>query len=138
MYRELIQLCAADYKYVKIHEPASEKEIARAEKALGYRFPRELKALLSELNGDGWLLFTVDEIVGTWRDLSELQEYYPDVDKHIFFGGNGCGDYYCYQVDADGVVQENAIYIWEHESNETHVVAGNIAEMISRCYHGEI
>ena len=138
MYRELLQSCAAGFKSIKIQEPASEKEIARAEKTLGYRFPRELRALLAELNGDKWLLFSVDEIIATWRDLSELSECYPGADKRIYFAGNGCGDYYCYQADADGAVREDAIYIWNHEDNETCVVAKNLAEMITRCYHDEI
>lgn len=51
----------------------------------------------------------------TKRNHSEQQkklECYEDIEKHIFFDGNGCGDYYCYNINQDGIVDISAIYIW--------------------------
>ena len=55
-----------------------------------------------------------------------------------FFAGNGCGDYYCYHANADGVIDEDSIYIWEHEEYCWKQVASNMAELLTRYYHDEI
>ena len=67
-----------------------------------------------------------------------LSECYEDIHNHIFFAGNGCGDYYCYNVSVDGIVEEENIYIWEHEDNVCRLVAKNIEEMIRRYINDEI
>ncbi|MGM9657935.1 MAG: SMI1/KNR4 family protein [Eubacteriales bacterium] len=56
----------------------------------------------------------------------------------MFFAGNGCGDYYCYHADADGVIDEDAIYIWEHEEYCWKKVASGMAELLTRYYRDEI
>ncbi|PWL49591.1 MAG: hypothetical protein DBY36_07565 [Clostridiales bacterium] len=139
MYRELIEACSQNIEWVRIQKPASAAQIQEAEEAVGCRFPAELKALLSELNGDRWLLFSTGEIMETTRSAREgLGECYAGIEKHLFFAGNGCGDYYCYNILPDGKADGGAVYLWEHETNETRRVAGNLAEMIERYYHDEI
>ncbi len=139
MFKKLITSCAKGIRFVKIQRPAKEKEIKAAEAAVGYCFPAELTQLLSELNGDRWLFFSTEEIIHTTQIAREgLRECYPDIDRHIFFAGNGCGDYYCYNILPDDTVETTAIYIWEHETNETHQVASSLSELIVRYYHDEI
>ena len=139
MYRELILSLSEKISFVKIQPPASEREIARAEKALGHRFPQPLKELLGELNGDRWLLKSVDDICETAQCHREyLLESCPQIDRNIFFADNGCGDCYGYRVADDGTVDESAIWMWEHETDSYHVVAYNISELIQRCYRDEI
>ncbi len=139
MFKELIAECAKDIGYVRIQQPASMEQIREAERSIGCRFPQELVDLLLECNGDRWLLFSVDEITGTVTSCREAPvEDYPDMDKHLFFGGNGCGDYYCYDILPDGTADSTAIYLWEHETNETHKVASDMAELIRRYYNNEI
>ena len=144
MYRELILELTQGSAFVKIQPPCPEYEIDNAEKTVGYPFPKELRALLQELNGDKFLLLSAKEIVEQARLNREIQEMYSDeefakeLDKFIFFATNGCGDYYCYRADADGIIDETAIYIWEHEEFCCKQAAANMAELITRYYNDEI
>lgn len=153
MYKELILQVSKGNDFVKIKPPCPEKKIDRAEKAVGYPFPKELRELLSELDGDEWLLWSAKEIMEnvelnreSWLPFFEenfsKEEYIDRVDRFIFFAGNGCGDYYCYRVSSDGVPDETVIYIWEHEKIDEkccwRAVASNMAEFITRYYEDEI
>lgn len=153
MYKELILKLSEGNGFVKINPPCPEKKIKRAEKAVGYPFPKELRELLLELDGDEWLLWSAKEIIEnvelnreSWLPFFEenfsKEEYIDRVDRFIFFAGNGCGDYYCYRVRNDGVADESVIYIWEHEMIDEkccwRAVASNMAEFITRYYKGEI
>lgn len=144
MYRELIFELTKGNEFVKIQPPCPENEIINAEKAVGYPFPKELRTLLSELNGDKYFLLSAKEIIEQAKLNREVQEEYHDeefvneLDKFIFFAGNGCGDYYCYHADADGIIDETVIYIWEHEEYCWKQVASNMAELIIRYYNDEI
>ncbi len=138
MFRELITDCSKDIKCVHIQEPATIEQIKVAEKEIGCCFPAELISLLNELNGDRWLLFSTDEIIHTIKTVREaFEEDYFGIEKHLFFAGNGCGDYYCYEI-LDSKADITSIYMWEHETNETHKVASNIPELIKRYYNDEI
>ncbi len=139
MYRELIEQYAQDNAWIKIQNAASETQIAKAEQILGYSFPSELRDLLGELNGDKWLFFSTEEIAelsqdikGAWKDLD------PDIDRHIFFAGNGCGDYYCYCVSDHGTVDSTSIFIWQHEELKTKKAASNMQELIHKYYQDEL
>ena len=153
MYRELISELSQGHKYVRIQPPCPESEIDYAEKIVGYPFPKELRDLLRELDGDKWLLLSAKEIIEQVErnreyllpffeeDLSK-EKYIETVDKFIFFATNGCGDYYCYRVDSDGIPDETTIYIWEHEEIGEDCcwkpVAASMAEFITRYYNSEI
>lgn len=63
MYKELISELAQENAWVKIQPPCSENDIETAEKAVGYPFPKELRELLLEMNGDQYLLLSIEEIV---------------------------------------------------------------------------
>ncbi len=138
MYKELI-LDNKNAARAHPQEPALPAEIEDAEKAVGYPFPTELRELLSEMNGDGWLFFSTEQIKETVAVNREyLLECYDGIERHIFFAGNGCGDCYCYNIDSDGGADVDRIYIWQHETNETDFVASNLAELIRRYYNDEI
>lgn len=139
MYKELISENSKDNPWVKIQPPATPQEIQKAENIVGYTFPDGLKELLSELNGDSYLILSTGEISeNCLRNREYLKECYEDIDRHIFFAGNGCGDYYCYNITHTGEADTSAIYIWEHETNETHIVAKSIKELIIRYFNSEI
>lgn len=139
MYKELITELSKDNQWVNVQPPATEKDILNAESVVGYAFPNELKQLLYELNGDSYLILSTEEIINNCLLNREyLKECYEDIDFHIFFAGNGCGDYYCYNISPDGKINTGAIYIWEHETNETHFVAKDIKELLSKYYNSEI
>ena len=139
MYRELINEVANNVKHAVPGKPATLSEIKEAEEIVGCRFPAELRELLTEMNGDRWLLFSTEEIKDVALSTREyLSESYEDIDRHIFFGGNGCGDYYCYNIMSDGSDENGKIWIWEHETNRTSFAASSISELIRRYYNDEI
>ena len=144
MYRELILKLTQGNEFVKIQPPCSENEINNAEKVIGYSFPKELRMLLQELNGDKHLLLSAKEIIEQVKLNREVQEMYKDeefvkeLDRFLFFATNGCGDYYCYRADSDGTLDETAIYIWQHEEYCWKQAATNMAELITRYYNDEI
>lgn len=153
MYRELISELSRGNSWVQIRPPCPEKDIENAEKAVGHRFPEELKALLREMNGDRWCLLSADEIIENVRVNREtlrpffeeefgMEEYLERVDRFIFFAKNGCGDYYGYRVGPNGTVEGPTVYIWEHEKIGEKCcwkeVAANLSEFITKYYNDEI
>ncbi len=150
MYRKLLEKLTKKNKWVNLQPPCPESEIEEAEKVVGHPFPKELKELLREVNGDdGWCLMSAREIMAVavsnrefWAPFFEENHYPGSTDGFIFFAQNGCGDYYCYQLEGDGVPDETAIYMWKHEEIGEgrcwHKVASNMAEFIKRYYKGKI
>lgn len=144
MYKELILDLTQEIEWVKIQPPCSDSDIDNAEKEVGHTFPKELRVLLKELNGDRYLLLSVAEIVAQAKLNRKIQEEYSDEDfakdlkNLLFFAGNGCGDYYCYHINANYKTDENVIYIWEHEESCCKQVASSIIELITKYYHNEI
>ena len=138
MYRELLAQCAEGFENFRMELGASPEIIRQAEQAVGCRFPAELRALLTELNGDSWLFFSAQQL--TERNLSTRQalgEDYDGLDRLLFFAGNGCGDYSCYRLLPDGIADPGAIYTWLHEDNELLLAAHSLEELIRRYFAGE-
>lgn len=144
MYKELILELTKGNKFVKIQLPCPENEIDIAEKAVGYHFPKELRALLQELDGDKYLFLSAKEIIEQAKLNREIQEMYYDEEftkelgRFLFFATNGCGDYYCYRADSGRILDETTIYIWKHEDDCWKQVATSMAELITRYYNDEI
>lgn len=139
MYREQILHYAESNEYVKPAAGADISDIHRAEKEIGCAFPMDLHTLLLETNGDGYLIFSVDEIVETVaRVRTMMAEYYEGLEMLLFFAGNGCGDYYCYKILPTGQADSSSIYIWLHEDNELAPVAHSLSELIDRYFNDEI
>lgn len=78
MYKELVSELTRENRWVKIQPPCSENAINNAEKEAGYAFPGELRALLLEMNGDSYLLLSVEEIVEQTRLNRKIQAEYSD------------------------------------------------------------
>ena len=145
MYRELIGTLTANHNWAGLQSPCSDRELAEAEAFVGFSFPEDLKGLLRETNGDRWFLLSTEQIIDhvktnreAFSDYLEPEEYEEKVNRFIFFAINGCGDYYCYRVLADGSTDASAIYIWEHELFETRKVADNLTDLITKYYQNEI
>lgn len=153
MYKELILKLSQGNEWVKIQPPCSNRELEYAERVVGYPFPKELKELLRETNGDKWCILSAKEIIENvernrafyfplFEEDYSREEYNERVDRFIFFATNGCGDYYCYRVRPDEIVDETTIYIWEHEELGEkccwRAVASSMEEFITRYYKSEI
>lgn len=153
MYKELIESFAQNNEWVKVQPPQTEENIRATEAVVGYLFPKELRDLYLEMDGDSFLFLSLQKIAETvqinretWLPFFEedysKEEYMDRVDRFIFFAGNGCGDYYCYRVSPDGIADESVIYIWEHEYIGEPCcwkpVTSNLKELIMRYYNDEI
>lgn len=139
MYKEQLLHYAESNEYVKPEAGADIKSISRAEKMIGCMLPTELRNFLLEMNGDGLLIFSVNEMVETvTRVRAMMTECYKELESLLFFAGNGCGDYYCYKMLPSGQVESSLIYIWMHEENELELVAHNLSELIDRYFNDEI
>ena len=141
MYKELLEKLTAGNRWAKVQPPCPEEDIQKAEKYVGFPFPTELKALLRETDGDGWFLLSAERIqehVKTNREIYpeylEPDEFEEKVNRFVYFATNGCGDYYGYRVLENGMTDDSAIYIWEHELFETREVAKDITDLITRYY----
>ena len=153
MYKELVLKLSQNNEWIQIQPPpCADAQIDLAEKIVGYSFPKELRELLRELNGDKWCLLSAQEIIENvernreiWLPIFEedysREAYSEQVGRFIFFATNGCGDYYCYRVSEGGIPDETAIYIWEHEylgEKCWKKVAGDMKEFIIRYYNNKI
>jgi hypothetical protein len=126
MYKELFKTASQTNLYIKIEAPAKPKSIKIAEVKLKCSFPEDLKAYLTEIDGDGDLFLSVERIVTENLSIrAALAECYPDLDQYLFFAGNGCGDYYGYRL-SNGHAPNNEIILWEHEDNSDRTVASNL------------
>lgn len=144
MYRELIGDLIKGHDWAKLQPPCPETEIAEAEKYVGFSFPQELKEVLRETNGDHWLLLSAEEIINhtktnreVFPEYLEAVEFEEKVNRYVFFATNGCGDYYCYRVLANGETDASEIYLWEHELFQIREVAKDIVELITKYYNDE-
>lgn len=110
MYRELLTPYFKENLYASLQEPCPEEQIEKAEQAVGLPFPKELKDLLCETNGDHWLLLSADEIAENARLNRKCFEEAEEDEKALWeplnhlllFAANGCGDYYGYLFSDDG------------------------------------
>jgi hypothetical protein len=123
-------------RFMQPNPPATEAEIAEAEKQLNIRFPDDLKELLLELNGDNDLLFSAKQITETNLELRKLGCFMP-LDCLLFFGGNGCGDYFGYPITREDGVRDDNVFMWEHEYDNRVWKANNLEDLIKRYYEDE-
>lgn len=138
MYIEQIRIYMNDNEFIKPNPPADLKMITNAENRLNVMFPNELAELLLEMDGDNCLLLSVKQIIEDNLLVREaLSDCYEGLDKLLFIGGNGCGDYYSYSI-MDGQIKSTEIVRWEHEYNSMIVVANSLKEMIDKYYNDEI
>ena len=138
MYIEKIRRYMKENNFINPQPPVELSMIAEAESKLGVGFPDELKKMLSEMNGDKWLLWSVEQIVDDNMQIREyLADCYEGINELLFIAGNGCGDYYAYSIQ-NGQILTTEMIIWEHEDNSKTFVAHSLLEMIDRYYNSEI
>lgn len=134
MYAEIIRRAAANQPYLRPQPPATDAQIHQAERLLHVQFPAELRAFLREMNGDGDLCLSAEQIVECNLLLRrDLVECYDGLDQLLFIAQNGCGDHFGYRI-ANGVISNKTLLFWEHETNETRPAAASFAELIERFY----
>lgn len=142
MYIDLLKQYTSHLNTVKFHPAATDREIGEAEKRLNILFPNELKNLLFELNGDNFLLWSLDQMIKENLDLRSMNPQIIDPElfdfsNFLFFATNGCGDYYGYKVES-GKILSPSIYVFDHEEYVARFVAANVPELIELYYTDQI
>ncbi len=138
MYLEIVKKYENERPYGKIELPADANKIKEVEKYFRSPLPTDLEKLLTELNGDGYLLFSAEKIEEENQMLTDVwSDTFLDISKFLFFAENGCGDYYGYRKNENGNYGDE-IYLWEHETQESATIAASLLEFIEQYYEGKI
>ena len=133
IYKELI----SKTNNIKPNNPATKKQISDVENSLGCKLPNDLKEFLLEMNGDNWLIFSTEQITEINLSVRKLDCFMP-LNCLLFFGGNGCGDYYGYPITAQDGVRDDNVFMWEHEVDNRIWKANNLEDAIKKYYNDEI
>jgi hypothetical protein len=136
-WKVIYQELTSKHNYIKPNSPATHKQLSDLEKSLGTKLPTDLKKLLLEMNGDNWLIFSTEQIAETNLSVRKLDCFMP-LDCLLFFGGNGCGDYYGYPITLQDGVRDDNVFMWEHEYDNRVWKASNLKEAIKKYYNDEI
>lgn len=116
--------------------PAREARLDEVARRLGAPLPADLRSLLAET--DGVLgAFLVDVVWPVDRILADNREFrtrpnfagpYVSLDGLLFFWDNGGGDQFAF-----GSNGRPGVLVWQHEDDARRVVAGNLADYLSRA-----
>ncbi|MGZ7440932.1 SMI1/KNR4 family protein [Paenibacillus sp. TH7-28] len=142
---------------LRLRPGADEAEFEHAEKALGLKFPEEMKTFYQVHNGQdsdlgsepfvrNLTLSPLGEIVENWnflREEFEADEMEPDIgqeikpllwnDKWIPIAYNGGGDYLCLDMDpAEAGQVGQVLYFW-HDWGNRSVEAASLFSFIQMC-----
>lgn len=147
MWKEFIVSLTADNQYVKPNAPATIEQVQEVENKLEVILQKDIKDLLFELNGDSDLILSTQQIIDYNLMTRKMMMYdideddYQPVDHYLFVAGDGCGDYYGYEITDDGIKDDN-IYMWNHEGTDVNCnfikVANNLKELIELRYTNRI
>ena len=113
--------------------PASPKELADLEKALGIRLPDDLSSLLLETDGVVgeyglgvvWPARRIRDDNLRFRSYPGFADTYMPFDPLLFFADAGNGDQFAFRILA-GVVRYSDVYVWDHESDNRTWAAPNL------------
>ena len=136
IWKSLIEKLSVGNNNAKPNSPATSKQIAEVDERLKVTLPNDIKEFLLDLNGDNWLIFSTSQIIETNLEIRKQTCYMP-LDCLLFIGGNGCGDYFGYPITGDGI-NDNDLFMWEHEYDNRVWKAGNLQDLINKYYNDEI
>jgi len=142
MWKQLVEQCSSA---ITCHVPASEEQLAAAERVLGVRFPEELRSCLLESDGiEGEyglaLVWPLERIVRDnrqFRENEEFRELYMPFDSLLFFADAGNGDQFAYPIRA-GQVRRDDIFVWNHEDDSRSWVAPSLAKYLDWWLSGKL
>ncbi|RYI27611.1 SMI1/KNR4 family protein [Bacillus infantis] len=125
--------------------PATEAETALIKKELKVELPDKLAELYKETNGVYGnygisFVWSIEQMIKEnlffWT-LHERSDFMKPLDTFLFFSDAGNGDLFGYLI-ADGRVQTEHIYVWNHEDDSRWRVASSLEEFIRGWMIGEI
>lgn len=136
MYKELYDTLP-NIEWVNLSDPATKDDIASVKATLDVYLPDDLCNFYLETDGDGCAIFPASRIASENLDLRRISEgVYMPLDCLLFFGDNGCGDYFGYPI-ISGEVDEGRIFMWNHDTDERIFICRTLEEFISLYYGDE-
>ncbi|MBQ4116332.1 MAG: SMI1/KNR4 family protein [Clostridia bacterium] len=129
---------------VKFKAPCTYEAIDSMESEIGYELPESLKSFLCETNGDGCLMYSLEDIrteIEYNRTLlvhlcKTFEDYLDKIERFIAFASNDVGDSFGFRVLPDATVDDSLVYMRSYDNLMDYVVvAKDIPDLISRYYN---
>ena len=130
-------------KDCRFNSPATGTDFLLIKKELGIELPKKLTELFSETNGvEGKYysyIWSTELIIRENLSIWAMEEFenYKRPDNLLFFVDAGNGDLFGYLI-VQGKVQNEDIYVWNHEDSSQRVIAASLEEFIKGWYGGGI
>jgi len=142
MWKNYISDISKEYQF---KTPATNAELASIKKELNVELPKKLEELYSETNGvfgeyGIYLIWSTEQIVKEnlfFRTIHDFRDNMIPLDNFLFFSDAGNGDLFGYQL-INGCIQNEEIYVWNHEDDTRTVIASSLEEFISGMINGGI
>ena len=133
----------------------TDEAVAKAEAALGRKFPPTFRTWLIQNNGHAIKGVTVFPVMDqrdprmTWnsidrrfregwaRWLDNFADEQRDFTHLLPFADYGTGDYYCFDYSRVNSQRESPVVRWSHETGDTDERAASFAEFVTRVQAGE-
>lgn len=143
MWIELIRCSASECSFF---EPAAWASVSLAEESLDVTFPAELRELLFESNGVQGeyglgLVWPIERIVADnleFRRNSTFRDIYMPFTSLLFFGDAGNGDQFAFPIHANGKIERDDIFAWNHEDDSRKWVAPSLKLFFDWWSNGKI
>ena len=131
-------------KECQFKAPATELELLAVEKELDVDLPNKLIDFYNETNGvfgqySVPFIWSIEQMVREnllVRNIEGLENY-TKPDNLLFFSDAGNGDLFGYSL-VNGKVQNEDIYVWNHEDSNQRVIASSLEEFLKGWISGEI
>jgi len=125
--------------------PATEKALLLISEELNGELPKKLVELYKETNGlygeyGISYIWSTQQMVKEnlfFRTVHEYGDSILTLDNFLFFSDAGNGDLFGYSL-LNGSIQNEDIYVWNHEDNSCNVIASSLEEFIKGWISGEI
>lgn len=141
MWKEQIKLLTPRYAF---SSPATQDEIAIAERKLDICFPDDLGELLLESNGvegeyELGLVWSLERIVTEnlhFRSSNDFTDLYMPFNALLFFADAGNGDQFAFPI-LQAICNDN-VFVWNHENDSRQWVAPSLSKYLEWWLNGSL
>jgi len=132
-------------KECQFKAPATEADISLIKRELDIYLPKKLADLCKETNGVFGkygisFIWSTEQMVKEnlffWAIHKQIDSM-RSLDTFLFFSDAGNGDLFGYSIE-NGSIQNDDIYVWNHEDDSRRVIASSLEEFIKGWILGEI
>ncbi len=132
-------------KECQFKAPATEADIFPIKRDLNIDLPKKLADLYKETNGVFGIygisfIWSTEQMVKEnlfFRAIQKQSDSMRSLDTFLFFSDAGNGDLFGYSIE-NGSIQNDEIYVWDHEDDSRRVIASSLEEFIKGWILGEI